>query len=73
MLLDQNFTFEEELVTILDRKIQKLRSKEMASIKVQRKKFPVLEATWENESDMRIKYSQHFERSGTFHFFIVQG
>ena len=56
MLLDQNLTFEEEPITILDRQIRKLRSKEIASVKVQWKHRPVEEATWETESDMRSKY-----------------
>ena len=34
VLLDQNLTFEEESITILDRQIRKLRSKEIASVKV---------------------------------------
>ncbi|XP_069154712.1 uncharacterized protein [Solanum lycopersicum] len=42
-----NLTFEEEPITILDRKIRKLRSKEIASVKVQWKHRPVEEATWE--------------------------
>ena len=33
-LLDQNLTFEEEPDTILDRQIRKLRSKEIASVKI---------------------------------------
>ncbi|XP_069148804.1 uncharacterized protein [Solanum lycopersicum] len=33
VLLDQNLTFEEEPITILDRQILKLRSKEIASVK----------------------------------------
>ncbi|XP_015160873.1 uncharacterized protein [Solanum tuberosum] len=53
VLLDQNLTFEEEPVTILDRQIRKLRSKEIASIKVQWKHRPLKEATWETESNMR--------------------
>ncbi|XP_015075300.1 uncharacterized protein LOC107019268 [Solanum pennellii] len=49
-----NLTFEEEPITILDRRIRKLRSKEIASVKVQWKHRPVEEATCETESDMRI-------------------
>ncbi|XP_015081238.1 uncharacterized protein LOC107024790 [Solanum pennellii] len=41
MLLDQNLTFEEETVTILDRQVRKLRSKEITSVKVQWKHRPV--------------------------------
>ena len=64
MLLDQNLTFEEEPIIILDRKIRKLRSKEIASIKLQQKHRPVEEATLETEFDMRSKYPHLFERSG---------
>ena len=49
VLLDQNLTFEEEPITILDRQIRKLRSKEIASVKVQWKHSPLQEATWETE------------------------
>ncbi|XP_069145928.1 uncharacterized protein [Solanum lycopersicum] len=49
VLLDQNFTFEEELISILDMQIRKLRSKEIASVKVQWKHRPVEEATWETD------------------------
>ncbi|XP_069146945.1 uncharacterized protein [Solanum lycopersicum] len=64
VLLDQDLTFQEEPITILDRKIRKLRSKEITSVKVQWKNRPVEEATWETESDMRSKYPHLFERSG---------
>ena len=43
VLLDQNLTFKEEPITILDRQIRKLRSKEIASVKVQWKHRPVEE------------------------------
>ena len=60
VLLDQNLTFEKEPMTILDRQIRKLRSKEIASVKVQWKHRPVKEVTWETESDMRGKYPRLF-------------
>ncbi|WMV32712.1 hypothetical protein MTR67_026097, partial [Solanum verrucosum] len=63
VLLDQNLTFEEEPTTILDRQIRKLRSKEIASVKVQWKHRPVEEATWQIELDIRSRYPQLFERS----------
>ncbi|XP_049369911.1 uncharacterized protein LOC125834804 [Solanum verrucosum] len=61
--LDQNLTFEEESVTILDRQIRKLSSKEIDSVKGQWKHRPVEEDTWETESDMRSRYPRLFERS----------
>ena len=51
-MLDENLTYEKEPVAILDREIRKLRSREIASIKVQWKNRPVEEATWEKEEDM---------------------
>ena len=45
VLLDQNLTFEEEPIIILDRQIRKLRSKEIASVKVQWKNHLVEKAT----------------------------
>ena len=65
VLLDENLTYEEELVAILDREIRKLRSREIASIKVQWKNRPVEEATWEKEADMRERYPHLFIDSGT--------
>ena len=45
VLLDENLSNEEEPVAILDREIRKLRSREIASIKVQWKNRLVEEAT----------------------------
>ena len=45
VLLDENLSYEEEPVGILDREVLKLRSREIASIKVQWKNRPVEEAT----------------------------
>ncbi|WMV18727.1 hypothetical protein MTR67_012112 [Solanum verrucosum] len=59
VLPHQNLTFEVESVTILDRQIRKLRSKDIALVKVKWKHRPVEEATWETESDMRSRYPQH--------------
>ena len=43
VLLDENLTYEEEPVAILDREICKLKSREIASIKVQWKNRPIEE------------------------------
>jgi len=64
--LGPDLTFEEEPIAILDRQVRKLRTKEIASVKVQWKHRSVGEATWETESDMRARYPQLFEASGTF-------
>ena len=65
VLLDENLSYEEEPVAILDREVRKLRSREIASIKVQWKNRPVEEATWEKEADMQEKYPHLFTDSGT--------
>ena len=65
VLLDENLSYEEEPVAILDGEIRKLRSREIASIKVQWKNRPVEEATWEKEVDMRERYPHLFIDSGT--------
>ena len=65
VLLDENLSYEEEPVAILEREIRKLRSREIASIKVQWKNRPVEEATWEKEADMQERYPHLFTDSGT--------
>ncbi|XP_069145175.1 uncharacterized protein [Solanum lycopersicum] len=45
VLLDENLSYEKEPVAILDRDVRKLRSREIASVKVQRKNRPVEEST----------------------------
>ncbi|XP_069152086.1 uncharacterized protein [Solanum lycopersicum] len=61
--LGPDLTYEEEPIAILDRQIRKLRTKEIASVKVQWKHRSVRQATWETESDMRSRYPQLFEAS----------
>ena len=63
-MLDENLSYEEEPVSILDREVRKLRSREIASINVQWKNRLVEEATWEKEADMREKYPYLFTDSG---------
>ena len=64
--LGPDLTYEEDPIAILDWKIRKLRTKELVSVKLQLKHRSVREATWETESDMRARYPQLFEASGTF-------
>ena len=78
VLLDENLSYEEEPVAILDREVRKLRSSEIASIKVQWKNRPVEESTWEKEADMQERYSHLFTDSGIlprpcFPLVIVRG
>ncbi|XP_055826298.1 uncharacterized protein LOC129894650 [Solanum dulcamara] len=59
MLLSQ------EPVAILDSEVRKLRSREIASVKVKWRSHPVEESTWEIEADMRGTYPHLFVESGT--------
>ena len=65
VLLDENLSYEEEPVAILDREVRKLSSREIASIKVQWKNRQVEEATWEKEADMQERYPHLFTDSST--------
>ena len=78
VLLDENLSYEKEPIAILYREIRKLRSREIASIKVQWKNRPVEEAPWEKEADMQERYPHLFTDSGTtfcpfFLLVIVRG
>ena len=55
-----SLSYEEEPVEILDCQVRKLRSKEIASVKVLWRNQKVEEATWESEDDMRIRYPNLF-------------
>ncbi|XP_059306316.1 uncharacterized protein LOC132057727 [Lycium ferocissimum] len=70
ILLDENLTYEEEPIAILDRQVRKLRSKEIASMKVQWKHRPIEKATWETKSDMRSRYPQLFTIQVFSRFFL---
>ena len=70
--LGPDLTFEEEPIAILERQVRKLRTKEIASVKVQRKHQSAGEATWEKESDMRARYPELFEGSGTLFYFMFE-
>ncbi|XP_070054424.1 uncharacterized protein [Nicotiana tomentosiformis] len=48
-------------VIIIDRQVQKLRNKEIASVKVLWRNQQVEEATWEAEEEMKRKYPHLFE------------
>ncbi|KAF3626573.1 putative membrane-bound transcription factor site-2 protease-like [Capsicum annuum] len=55
-----SLSYVEEPVEILDRQVRKLRSKEIASVKVLWRNQKVEEATWESENDMKIRYPNLF-------------
>ncbi|XP_070030035.1 uncharacterized protein [Nicotiana sylvestris] len=58
--LDGDMTYDVEPVAILDQQVRKLRSKYIASVKVQWRGQPVEEATWEIERDMQSRYLHLF-------------
>ncbi|XP_070022970.1 uncharacterized protein [Nicotiana sylvestris] len=63
--LDKDLYYVEEPVAILDRHGPKMRSKNIASVKVQWRGQPAEKATWETEQDMCSYYPHHFTTSGT--------
>ena len=65
LLLDENLSYKEEPVSIIDREVRKLRSKEIACINVHWKNRLVEESTWESEVDMHERYTHLFTDSGT--------
>nr|XP_009760880.1 PREDICTED: uncharacterized protein LOC104213143 [Nicotiana sylvestris] len=56
----ENLSYEEIPVVILDRQIRKLRTKEVASVKVFWRSNNVEEMTWEAEEDMKSRYPHLF-------------
>ncbi|KAJ9544304.1 hypothetical protein OSB04_024011 [Centaurea solstitialis] len=58
--VDRKLNFVEEPVPMTDRKIRKLRNKEISLVKIQWKSHKGQEATWEAESEMRAKYPYLF-------------
>ena len=58
--LDQDLSYEEKPVQILDQKDKVLRNKTIALVKVLWRNSKVEEATWELESDMRERYPELF-------------
>ncbi|XP_070054255.1 uncharacterized protein [Nicotiana tomentosiformis] len=62
--LDKDLTYVEESVLILDRQVQKLRSKSIALVKVHWRGQPVEEASWETEHGMQSGYPHIFGTSG---------
>ena len=61
MILNLNLSYEEKPEAILDRKVQELRNKSIASVKVRWRNHGVEEATWELEDKMKEKYPELFE------------
>ena len=60
MGIKDNLSYEEVPIEILDRQVCKLRTKEVASVKVLLRNQFVEEATWEAEEDMKKIYPNLF-------------
>ncbi|XP_070056705.1 uncharacterized protein [Nicotiana tomentosiformis] len=61
--LDKDLSYVEEPVAILDKQVRKLKSKNIASVKVQWSGQSVEEATWDTDHDMRSRYPHLFTTS----------
>ena len=68
--MQENLTYEEMPLKIVDRKEKTLRSKIIPWVKVIWRNHGDEEATWEGEEDMRSRYP-HLSTSGTH--FIFEG
>ncbi|XP_070010329.1 uncharacterized protein [Nicotiana sylvestris] len=60
MEVNEELSYEEVPVAILDRQVRKLRNKEIASVKVLWRNQQVEEATWEAEDEMKRKHPHFF-------------
>ncbi|KAJ4701059.1 Retrotransposon protein, putative, Ty3-gypsy subclass [Melia azedarach] len=70
--LEENLTYEEEAVQILDSREQQLRNKTIPLVKVLWRNHNVEEATWEREDQMRARYPNLFESVGKVYDFCFQ-
>ncbi|WMV09230.1 hypothetical protein MTR67_002615 [Solanum verrucosum] len=59
--IKDSLSYEEIPIEILDRQVCKLRTKEVASVKVLWRNQFVEEATWEAKEDMKKRYPHLFE------------
>ena len=59
-VVEDNLTYEEVPVQILDRQVKRLRNKDVASVKVLWRNQQVESATWEAEADMQRRYPYLF-------------
>ena len=58
--IEENLTYEEVPIDILDRQVKRLRNKEIASVKVLWRNKKVESSTWEAEEDMKKRYPYLF-------------
>ncbi|XP_070022828.1 uncharacterized protein [Nicotiana sylvestris] len=69
--LDGDLTYDVEPMVILQRQVRKLRSKDIAAVKVQCRGRPVEEAAWETKREMRSRYPHLFEASGVVQLYFI--
>ncbi|WMV42308.1 hypothetical protein MTR67_035693 [Solanum verrucosum] len=62
--IKDNLSYEEIHVQILDRQVRRLRTKDIAPVKIRSRNQFVEEATWEAEEDMKKRYPYLFESGG---------
>ncbi|KAK1431950.1 hypothetical protein QVD17_08769 [Tagetes erecta] len=62
IVIDNRLNYVEEPVAILDRKVKKLRNKEIHQVMVQWKHRKGSDVTWESEDEMRVYYPQLFKK-----------
>ncbi|XP_070022450.1 uncharacterized protein [Nicotiana sylvestris] len=67
--INDGLTYDEEPIEILDRQVRRLRTKDIASVKVLWRNHDVEEATWEAKEDMKIRYPHLFATSSMTNFF----
>ena len=58
--IDENLSYEEKSVKLLDRKVKELRHKQIPLVKVLWKNHGIEEAIWEVEEEIRKKYLELF-------------
>ena len=59
--VDDELSYEESPIAIVDRQTKKLRNKEIVMVKVQWQRHSMEECTWESEQAMKDKYPQLFQ------------
>ncbi|XP_070006119.1 uncharacterized protein [Nicotiana sylvestris] len=59
--VNEELSYKEIPIAILDRHVRKLRNKEITSVKMLWRNLRVEEATWEAEEEMKNKYPHLFE------------
>jgi hypothetical protein len=69
--LRDDMVYEVQPEAIVDRQVRKLRSKDIASVKVQWKGHSREEATWELEDKMREEYPHLFDNLGKYSIFLL--